>query len=242
MTLQDILDQLSNPSVPVDRLLDESRAPDLSVWQNHRELYPVFVKRLLARGHLGLALELDREGERYLQNDSRLQYLLALAAARGGSVHYAEALLAPLLARAAGMDTALRVDVIALKGRLTDAPPDASWYQLRLLSRPSHTGRLVSFASEKVERPASNAELVEGPQLPPRLATVVQPGNHARVLGEERPELFRRFAQEVDTEAGDAKFAHPAHVLRAALRHAVVDRVPTAGIDVNREQCAGTVF
>ena len=146
MTLQDILERLNNPTEAVDRLLDETREPDLTVWQDHPELYPAFVQRLLDGGHPGRALGLGHEGERHLKHNSRLQYLLALAAARGGSTEYAEALLAPLLAQATGpadarpadMDAALRVEVIALRGRLfkdrSDRKPElaavsAEWYE-----------------------------------------------------------------------------------------------------------------
>ena len=146
MTLHDIQEQLNNPAVAIDRLLDDSREPDLSLWHKHPELYPAFVQRLLDGGHPGRALELGHEGEEHLKHNSRLQYLLALAAARGGSTDYAEALLAPLLAHAvhpdaarpADMDAALRVDVIALQGRLykdrADRNPalaaeSAVWYE-----------------------------------------------------------------------------------------------------------------
>lgn len=148
MTLHDIQEQLNNPAVAIDRLLDDSREPDLSLWHKHPELYPAFVQRLLDGGHPGRALELGHEGEEHLKHNSRLQYLLALAAARGGSTDYAEALLAPLLAHAvhpdaarpADMDAALRVDVIALQGRLykdrADRNPalaaeSAVWYERR---------------------------------------------------------------------------------------------------------------
>jgi tetratricopeptide (TPR) repeat protein len=145
MTFEDIIARLNHPGVPVDRLLDETRAPDLSVWREHPELYPAFVRRLLEQGHPGRALELGREGQAHLSDNLRLRYLLALAAARGGGTRYAEALLAPLLSLATdpagpppGMDDALRIDVIALQGRLLKdrserepalAADSARWYE-----------------------------------------------------------------------------------------------------------------
>lgn len=146
MEPQDILSQLKNPTVQSERLLDQCRAPDLTLWREHPELYLAFVERLIEQGHPARALDLAREGERHLQNNSRLQYRLALAAARGGNAKYAEALLAPLLAKATRTDgsrpvdmtTALQVEVISLQGRVLKdrskrepglSGESAAWYE-----------------------------------------------------------------------------------------------------------------
>jgi hypothetical protein len=78
--------------------------------------------------------------------------------------------------------------------------------------------------------------LIESTELPPRLAPVVKPGDHTCVLSEERPDLFRCFAQEVDAESGNTKLAHSSDVFRAALWNGVVDRVPAPGVRNNWEQ------
>lgn len=146
MTLEELLAKLRTPGVAVDRLLDEARAPDRALWKAHPELYPLFVEKLLAGAHSALALELAREGKEHLPDSSRLQWLLARAAVNGGSTRYAEILLAPLLARATGpdaqrpadMDDKLRMDVIALQGRIfkdrSEREPELvaksiGWYQ-----------------------------------------------------------------------------------------------------------------
>src|SRR5438552_2224500 len=96
--------------------------------------------------------------------------------------------------------------------------------------------------SDELQRAARYTELVQRAKLSPRLAPIVQSGNHSCVLGKQRPDLLRCLAQKIDPEPGDTKLAHPPDVLRAALGHAVVDRVPASGIDVNREQRAGAVL
>jgi len=148
MTLQEILDRLNRSDVVVERLLEECRSPDKTIWEMHPELYTSFTQKLIEQGHPGRALELAREGERYLKDNSRLQYQLALAAVRGGSTQYAESLLEPLLKKVTDpnpeaeiptdIDTKLRMDIIALKGRIlkdctrrdpTRAKESAEWYE-----------------------------------------------------------------------------------------------------------------
>ena len=125
MKFEEVLERLNRSDVSIERLLDECRAPDFALWEAHPELYVKFVDRLIQFGHPGRALDLAKEGEKHLRNNSRLQYQLALAAARGGNSRYAEELIEPLLAKAIGtdprptdLDTALAVEVIALKGRI----------------------------------------------------------------------------------------------------------------------------
>src|SRR5580700_9819295 len=116
----DILTRLNSPDVSSDRLLDESRRPDLSLWEDHPDLYLAFCEKLIAQGHPSLALELAQEGERHLKDNSKLHYRLAQAANRGGNPRYAQTILEPLLAKALGedgavpadIDTTLRVDIL----------------------------------------------------------------------------------------------------------------------------------
>jgi len=160
MTAQEILTQLSSPEVAAERLLDRCLAPDFTLWKDHPELYFAFVKRLVEQGHPGRAVELAREGETHLKNHSRLQYQLALAAARGGNPSYAETLLAPLLENAIGpvgsrpadMDTALRVNIIALQARV---------YKDRSAREPDLTRK----SAEWYERAAAVALAAEVPDL-----------------------------------------------------------------------------
>ena len=152
MTFQEVLERLNSPDVAVDRLLDECRAPHLSAWSEHPELYLVFVGKLIDHGHPARALELAREGETYLKDNSQLQYQLALAAARGGNPRYSVSILAPLLAKATGpedkrpadMDVKLQVDVIALQGRV-------------LKDRSAREPRLARQSAEKYEQAAAVA-------------------------------------------------------------------------------------
>jgi hypothetical protein len=145
MNFEDVIDRLNRPDVSIEQLLEECQSPDLELWRQHPELYTMFVDRLLRRGFPAQALDLAREGMQHLKSDSRLQYQLALASARGGNSHYAEELLAPLLAKVAGppplpadVDTNLQVDIIALQGRVLKdrshgnpelARKSAEWYE-----------------------------------------------------------------------------------------------------------------
>lgn len=165
MTVDDLLAQLHAPGVAVEQLLEQCRAPDLSLWEQHPDrLYPEFVQRLIQQGHPGRALDLAREGERHLRDHSRLRYQLALAAARGGNPRYAEELLTPLLAAATGpddrmpadMDPALRVDVVALRGRILKdrsrrepalAAESARWYEKAAALPGADTFPLINAAT-----------------------------------------------------------------------------------------------
>src|SRR5260221_289914 len=62
MKFEEVLERLNRADVSIERLLDECRAPDFSLWEDHPELYVKFVDRLLAFGHPGRALDLAREG------------------------------------------------------------------------------------------------------------------------------------------------------------------------------------
>jgi tetratricopeptide (TPR) repeat protein len=144
MTVDEILAKLNSPDVAADRLLDATRASDPGVWVRHPELYLAFAERLLNKGHYARVLDLAREDAPHRPDGSRLKYLFALAAARGGAARYAEGLLKPLLDKATGpdrpadMDDALRVDVVSLQGRVLKdrserepgrAAEAARWYE-----------------------------------------------------------------------------------------------------------------
>ena len=120
MTEQEILDRLARSDVSAERLLEECRGPDRKLWQGNATLYRAFTEKLLAQGYPARALDLAREGRAFLHGDDGLQFLLALAARRGGNPRYAQLLLDPLLPRAldpqSPLPTKLRVDIVALQG------------------------------------------------------------------------------------------------------------------------------
>jgi class 3 adenylate cyclase len=105
------------------------------LWQEHPNLYAAVAERLIQEGHPGAALNLVLEWKALLPTGDfagdpvpegyQLRYILARAAVRGGNPLYAEQLLKPVLAIARGpeqtikdMPTRLRVDIVALSGRI----------------------------------------------------------------------------------------------------------------------------
>jgi class 3 adenylate cyclase len=142
MTEQEILDQLKQPNVSAEYLLDEIRGRYEKLWQGNAKLYRAFTEKLIAQGHPAQALDLAREGQEFLRDDVELQYLLALAARRGGNPRYALSLLTPLMPKAldpaSALPLKLRVDTVALQGGilkiLSRKDPDlltqsAQWYE-----------------------------------------------------------------------------------------------------------------
>lgn len=142
MTEQEILDQLNQPNVSAENLLFEVSGRYAKLWRGNATLYRAFTEKLIVQGHPARALDLAREGQEFLRDDVELQYLLALAARRGGNPRYALSLLTPLMPKA--LDTAsalplkLRVDTVALQGGilkiLARKNPElltqsAQWYQ-----------------------------------------------------------------------------------------------------------------
>ena len=88
-------------------------------------LYRGFAGALVQQGYPTTGLNLARRGlhKDLYPTDPHLRYLVALAYARGGSTSSAESVLGPLLTEAlaaapGAMPDALRVDVVALRGRL----------------------------------------------------------------------------------------------------------------------------
>ena len=142
MTEEEILQRLSEPNVSSERLLEECRGPDQKMWQGNARLYKAFTNKLLVQGYPARALDLAREGKEFIADDLELQFMLALAARRGGNPRYAQSLLDPLLARAQDLtnsiDASLRVEILSLKGAVLKllsrkdpamAAQAAQWYE-----------------------------------------------------------------------------------------------------------------
>ena len=58
---------------------------------------------------------------------------------------------------------------------------------------------------DELKGSASDTELIVRPKLPPRLATIVESGNHTGIATQEPPDLFRCLAQQIHAEVGDAE-------------------------------------
>ncbi len=143
VTVDQILERLIQPGTSAEQLLDESRWCDEKLWEGNATLYRAFTEKLISQGHPARALELAREGHKALRDDIELQYLLVLAARRGGNPRYALALLEPLLPKAkdpkSTLPVKLRVDIVALQGGIlkhqsrtdpTLLADSAQWYEL----------------------------------------------------------------------------------------------------------------
>ena len=117
---QRILVQLSDPNTSAERLLQECLGTDGKLRDRTEQLYRTFTDKLIQQGYPARALELAREGQEFLGDDVAFQYLLALAARRGGNPRYAERLLQPLIKKATDPQSTLpiklRVDVVGLYG------------------------------------------------------------------------------------------------------------------------------
>ncbi|MBT6155197.1 MAG: DUF4071 domain-containing protein [Planctomycetaceae bacterium] len=86
-------------------------------WNQCVELYAAFSEKFISTGHPTRAFELVREGLQYYGNDRRLQYLNALALARGRNINLAEKRAKKLL-KADDLDDKLRLETVSLIGRL----------------------------------------------------------------------------------------------------------------------------
>jgi hypothetical protein len=175
VTEQEILDRLNQPHVSAESLLEECRGPDQKLWKGNSRLYRAFTHKLLVQGYPARALDLAREGQEFLRDDFELQYLLALAARRGGNPRYARTLLASLLPQAIDPDSTLpielRVDAVALQGSilktLSRTSPEllvqsAEWYeraaQLPGASEMPDRGTFPMINAATVWRLAGNVE------------------------------------------------------------------------------------
>jgi len=186
MNEEQILARLRDNS-PADRLLEECRHPTQPLGSG--DVYREFTRKLLEQGFPTLALDLAKEGQEYLQADVQLQYLLALAARRGGNAKYAASLLEPILPQAIDLSLdlaiALRVDIIALQGGI-----------LKILSRTSP--ELLVQAAQWYER----AALLPGATDLPDAGTfpLINAATVFRLLGQE--ERSRKLATEVIERIG----------------------------------------
>lgn len=194
MTEQEILDLLNQPNISAESLLEECRGPDQQLWRGNSVLYRAFTHKLLAQGYPARALDLAREGQEYLRDDVELQYLLALAARRGGNPRYARSLLAPLLSRATDPQSTLpiklRVDIVALQGSV-----------LKILSRTSP--ELFIESAEWYERAAKLPGASELPDVGTfpliNAATVLRLAGNDQRSRELATEVIRRFSASDET-------------------------------------------
>jgi class 3 adenylate cyclase/tetratricopeptide (TPR) repeat protein len=116
--LDAILTRLARPGAKATELLPLYQTVDHAAsWRTSSSLYRAFARKLISQGHPTQAFELAREGLAAHPDDQELQYLLALAMARGRNIAGAEGYLAPLLG-AAHLEQPLRVEALALQGRL----------------------------------------------------------------------------------------------------------------------------
>jgi len=174
-------------NAPADRLLEECRHPSQPLGSG--VVYREFTRKLLEQGFPTLALDLAQEGKEYLQVDFPLQYLLALAARRGGNAKYAASLLEPILPQAIDMSLdipiSLRVDIISLQGGI-----------LKILSRTSP--ELLVQAAQWYER----AALLPGATDLPDAGTfpLINAATVFRLLGQE--DRSRKLATEVIERIG----------------------------------------
>ena len=118
LTVSGILRELSAPGASVLELLGSCRGDEHKrLWEKTPLLYRAFGRRLIQAGHPTRAFDLIREGRRRHEGDAELQYLAALALARGGNVSMASGCTYDLLQRS-DLDPPLKVEALSLIGRL----------------------------------------------------------------------------------------------------------------------------
>lgn len=118
MSVDEMKNLLKQKDADVDSLFhayyDE---PNSRFWNQSVELYVAFGQKFISTGHPTRAFELVREGLNYYEDDRQLQYLSALALARGRNINLAERHARELL-KAENLDEGLRLDTVSLIGRL----------------------------------------------------------------------------------------------------------------------------
>jgi hypothetical protein len=194
VTEKEILDLLNQSQVSAESLLEECRGPNQQLWKGNSVLYRAFTHKLLVQGYPARALDLAREGQEFLRDDVDLQYLLALAARRGGNPRYAQTLLVPLLPLATDPQSTLpiklRVDIVALQGSI-----------LKILSRTSP--ELLIQSAEWYERAAQLpgvSEMPDGGTFPLiNAATVLLLAGNELQSRKLATEVVRRFAASPET-------------------------------------------
>ncbi len=118
--LKTLLERIRDAGPGIVGLLHHARGEaSRDLWTRDSRLFVSFGRELVRTGHPTLAFETVQEGLRIHGEESafELQYLRALALARGGSERKASAFLAQIL-EADDLDPALRVEALCLAGRL----------------------------------------------------------------------------------------------------------------------------
>lgn len=126
--VNDILARLARPEVRAAHLLETFDLPEYAgLWEKDPagpQLYRAFSRELIKQGYPTTGLGVARRGLVRAPADAVLRYNVAWAYARGGNPTSAEIALADLLAeacdpaRGAALTPRLRMDVVALRGRL----------------------------------------------------------------------------------------------------------------------------
>lgn len=117
-TIPELLAQLHAPQPTLLAVLEAAQIEDArSLWQQDSRLYHAFGQALISAGHPTRAYELLRAGREAHPDEPALQYLSALALARGGNATRAGEQLQTLL-NTTTLPPALRSDGLSLAGRL----------------------------------------------------------------------------------------------------------------------------
>ena len=113
-----ILKRLESAGVDVLDLFDVYHTKDYeALWTGDPRLHRAFARKLISAGHPNRAFVLVREGLGKHKDDRDLEYLGALALARGGNVDQATVYNDKLLANP-GLDPILESEALSLSGRL----------------------------------------------------------------------------------------------------------------------------
>jgi tetratricopeptide (TPR) repeat protein len=189
-----ILTRLARPGAKAAELLPVYQTPDYSgSWDAGPSLHRAFTRKLISQGHPTQAFELAREGLTAYPGDQELQYLLALAMARGGNIAGAERCLASLLS-ATRVEAPLRVEALALEGRL---------YKDRF-ERASHSGQKKEYAALAARYYLQAAELPGADSFPlinaAIMSLVAGDGARAQTLARRVIEMAQREPQRSGRE------------------------------------------
>ena len=119
LTVAGILRELSAPGASVLDVLHGCRGEHHErLWRKSPRLYRAFGRQLIQAGHPTGAFDLVREGLHQHEADAELQYLAALALARGGNLSMASGYTYDLLQRP-DLGAFLKVEALCLMGRLS---------------------------------------------------------------------------------------------------------------------------
>jgi class 3 adenylate cyclase/tetratricopeptide (TPR) repeat protein len=151
-----ILKRLARPGAMAAELLPMYQTVGhAAYWCAGPKLHRAFARKLISQGHPTQAFELAREGLAAHPGDRELQYLLALAMARVGNIAGAEGYVAALLG-ATRIEPALRVEAVALQGRL---------FKDRF-ERTSNCGQQKAYAARAAEHYLQATELPGADSFP----------------------------------------------------------------------------